>query len=275
MKKSELDQINTFAKKLENYPYNLSNKKAVFDFIKNLNSKIKTNLGQDNFLITKLNEIVFVPKSYFPEMKENEITKTWALGINQLMLVINEIKEQSKAFFDFSDISTLEYVLTQAIESDRIEFKSTLRWDLRENKENKELEKVVLKTISSFNNSEGGNLFIGVSDNGQILGLGDDYKNKLKNRDQFELHLRNLLNNTYSVSYVVENIKIDFPKPKEIEICQVTVNKGKKALFLDVTNSNGNDKKERFYIRNGNQSVEIEKTSEIVNYAISRFGLKQ
>ena len=275
MKKSELNRINDFAKKLEDYPYNPSNKKLLINFIEELKSKIHINFGKNNFLITKLSKIAFLPKTYFPEMKESEIAKTWELGIKELILIIDEIKEKSKAVFDFSDLPTLEYVLTEAIESDHIELKSTLRWDLIERKENKELEKVVLKTVCAFNNFDGGNLFIGVSDKGQILGLEDDYKNKFENRDNFELHLRNLLNNAYSVSYVAENIKINFPQPKKNEICQVTVNKGKKPLFLETTNSKGNDKKERFYIRNGNQSIEIEKISEIVDYALERFGPKQ
>jgi len=275
MKKSELDQIITFAKTLEDYPYNPSNKKVLINFIEELKSKIHINFGQNNLLTPRLTKVTFLPKSYFPEMKESEIARVWNSGIKELTLIIDEIREQSKTVFDFSDLPTLEYVLTEAIESNQIEFKSTLRWDLIENKENKELEKVVLKTVCAFNNFEGGNLFIGVSDSGQILGLEDDYKNRLENRDKFELHLRTLLNNAYSISYVVENIKIRFPQPKKIEICQVTVCKGKKPLFLETISIKGNDKKHRFYIRNGNQSIEIEKTPEIIDYALRRFMLKQ
>lgn len=50
-------------------------------------------------------------------------------------------------------------------ESDTVEFKSTLRYDLRENIVNKKLEYVVSKTIAAFLNSRGGDLFIGIDDN--------------------------------------------------------------------------------------------------------------
>ena len=79
------------------------------------------------------------------------------------------------------------------------EFKSSLRWDVKESKVNKLLEEVVLKTIAAFNNKEGGMLIIGASDEGEVIGLEDDY-NSLKDgdKDKFELHLRNLLNTAYS-----------------------------------------------------------------------------
>lgn len=278
MKKSELDHIIAFAKILDNYPYNSSNKKELINFVENLKSKLQVNFGQNSILTTKLNKITFIPKSYFPEMKESEVTKNWKSGIQELVLIIDEIIEHSKTVFDLSDMPTLEHVLSKAIETNEIEFKSSLRWDLKLLKVNEDLEKVVLKTVCALNNFEGGNLFIGVADNGNILGLTDDYKTLEKglgDRDKFELHLRNLLNYTYSKSYVASNIEILFPKPKHTEICQVKVQKGKQPLFFKVGNSKGHDIKERFYIRSGNQSIEIEKMPEIVDYAIRHFGRKQ
>ena len=56
-------------------------------------------------------------------------------------------------------------------ESDELEFKSTLRWDLKEGTVSKKLEEVVLKTVAAFANSQGGTLLIGVDDERQIVGL--------------------------------------------------------------------------------------------------------
>jgi len=61
-------------------------------------------------------------------------------------------------------------------EGDQVEFKSSLRWDYKANRVNKNLEYVITKEISGFLNSEGGVLFIGGDDNGNILGLKNDYK---------------------------------------------------------------------------------------------------
>ncbi len=60
-------------------------------------------------------------------------------------------------------------------ESDELEFKATLRWDLKEAGVNKKLEEVIIKTIAAFANSQGGTLLIGVADDGDVIGLEPDY----------------------------------------------------------------------------------------------------
>ena len=60
-------------------------------------------------------------------------------------------------------------------ESETLEFKSSLRWDMKNSKKDIKLEEVIIKTIAAFNNSEGGILLIGVGDDGSILGLDSDY----------------------------------------------------------------------------------------------------
>lgn len=48
-------------------------------------------------------------------------------------------------------------------ESSELEFKASARWDMRENKLNKEMEKAIIKTVSAFRNSDkGGSLLIGI-----------------------------------------------------------------------------------------------------------------
>ncbi|HZK40198.1 MAG TPA: ATP-binding protein [Atribacterota bacterium] len=56
------------------------------------------------------------------------------------------------------------------------EFKRSLRWDIKLNKVNKDLEKAVMRIICGFMNVEGGILLIGVGDDGIIEGLESDYK---------------------------------------------------------------------------------------------------
>src|SRR4051812_11050522 len=71
-------------------------------------------------------------------------------------------------------------------ESARLEFKSTLRYDLREHKTNKSLEKVVAKTLAGYLNADGGTLLIGVADDGSIVGLAHDINTlSTKNLDGF------------------------------------------------------------------------------------------
>lgn len=106
---------------------------------------------------------------------------------------------------------TLEELIAEG-ESDELEFKSSLRWDYDESRVNEELEKVVVKTVAAFANAQGGTLLIGVTDEGEILGLAHDYVSlDGADRDKFERHLNTLLCNQLGVSFVVTNIKIKFP----------------------------------------------------------------
>ena len=84
--------------------------------------------------------------------------------------------------------------LIAAGESETLEFKSSLRWDRREDCVNKALEGVVVKTLAGFLNAAGGTLLIGVDDGGALVGLAADYATlKKQDRDGFELHLQNIL----------------------------------------------------------------------------------
>ena len=163
--------------------------------------------------------------------------------------------------------------IIQDDEHEALEFKSSLRWDLRENKINKALEKVVLKTISAFNNGygDGGTLLIGVSDDGEILGLDADFATlKGSNQDAFELHLRNLIINEYGNEYAASSVVINFHIIDEQAICSVEVNRGSRPLFLKDKDKNGS-LVEKFYVRTGNQSALINSTSEVTDFVQKRF----
>ena len=72
-------------------------------------------------------------------------------------------------------------------ESKTLEFKSTLRWNLREDrKDDKRITHAALKTIAAFLNTEGGDLLLGVADDGAIVGIEKD---RLDNDDKFMRHL--------------------------------------------------------------------------------------
>jgi len=163
--------------------------------------------------------------------------------------IFNELKSriELKHKEDKKQDEIKELILTG--ENDKLEIKSTLRFDLRENNVNKKLEYVIAKTISAFLNTEGGTLIIGVDDDGNILGLEKDFKTLSKqDKDGFELHLRQIIK-----KYLGENfekyIKITFPKVDEKEICVIKILKSGKPVFVQYE---GN---EQFFVRNGNSSV--------------------
>lgn len=182
--------------------------------------------------------------------------------LNAFLMNITNTKE------DEADIDLLD-MISQG-ESHEVEFKTTLRYDMKEHRVNKALEEVVLKTIAAFSNYQGGTLMLGVDDNQEIIGLENDY-NTLNDstKDGFELHLRNIVNSAFGVEFSSNNLLITFPKVDEQEICVVEIKSGLRPLYNHVKDKNGQSQS-KFYIRSGNSSREVPIT-EITSYINSRF----
>ena len=145
-----------------------------------------------------------------------------------------------------------------------------MRWDLKAQTVNKKLEEIVIKTIAAFANAQGGTLLIGVADNGEILGLEGDYHALGgANRDKFELHLRNLLNEQFGASLVTLKIKVTFPAINEVEICQIDVQPASSPVVITIKDKDGRAQ-EKFYVRSGNSSQEVS-MAEMQAYLSERF----
>ena len=156
-------------------------------------------------------------------------------------------------------------------ENTNVEFKSSLRYDSNTEKINKALEEVIMKSIAAFSNTEGGRLFIGISNDGEILGLEHDYSTlKHANQDFFELHLRTLIETYYGNAFSAEGIRIDFIVEDGKDICIVYISKGREPVYTKITNKQG-AKEEKFYIRGGNSSRELANASEIIAYVKKHF----
>jgi len=147
----------------------------------------------------------------------------------------------------FEEIISLPVIdLIKNGETDSVEFKSSLVWDFKNKQPNKKLMgMIVSKTISSFMNSNGGMVLIGVGDKKNVLGLDKDFAQLEGGRDGFELHLTNTIN-TYlgKISRALMNIKFERVEEKDIAIVQVK--KSPRPVYLK------HEGKEEFFIRSGN-----------------------
>lgn len=147
-------------------------------------------------------------------------------------------------------------------ETDKVEFKSSLRWDYTQKKTNRELEYVVARSISGFMNSNGGVLLIGVGDLKEVLGLDKDYstlgKGK-KNRDGFELQLTEVINNYIGKKYR-NFVKVAFEEAYQMEICYIEIRKSSEPAFLN------KNSKRVFAVRSGNrtQSLDVKEATEYI-----------
>ena len=78
-------------------------------------------------------------------------------------------------------------------ESKTLEFKSTLRWSLKDGRQDDQgVTHAALKTVAAFLNTEGGDLLIGVADNGAVVGIETD---QLESNDKFMRHLAQVVRN--------------------------------------------------------------------------------
>ena len=151
------------------------------------------------------------------------------------------------------------------------EFKSALRMDMNQGAVNPKLEDVIVKSIAAFSNGEGGLLLIGVGDDGSIIGIENDFSSlKKQDSDYFEIHLRNLLKKHFGIPFITTSISIEFPLLEGKEICAITIRKGEEPVYMTTVDKNGN-KTERFYVRSGNSSQEIQYLREITEYIGKRF----
>ena len=110
---------------------------------------------------------------------------------------------------------------------------------------------------------------IGVNDEGQIIGLENDFRSLNGNKDEFELHLRNLLIKNFGQTFTINNLEICFPMVDGIEICKIFVKAGRKQIYLEIMDRNG-VRKQKFYVRNGNSSQDLS-PSEAGEYILTRF----
>jgi len=141
--------------------------------------------------------------------------------------------------------------LIRAGESDSVEFKASLRWDYKQSKVNKELEAVILKTLAGFMNQRGGNLLIGVRDDGHVVGLQHDYATlRKKDRDGFQLALFSLAREHLGVRACA----LIHPVFQEIDgqdACRVLVYSTSCPVYVTRKGTS------HYFLRNGNATIEL------------------
>lgn len=209
-----------------------------------------------------LDENLWKIENYEQFLKERR--EMLAKNLNVYLNNITEIKEISTPV-------TLQDMIDEG-ESDELEFKSTLRWDLKEGLANRKLEDVIMKTVAAFANSQGGSILIGVGDDGTVIGLEHDYtslKGGGGDRDKFELHLRQLLNKPFGNAFVSQKVKIKFHPIDDKEVCEIEISEAVEPMIVKVNDKN-NQPIEKFYVRSGNSSQELP-LSEINAYFKGRF----
>ena len=179
-----------------------------------------------------------------------------------ILFAIVYVKNANKVRFIPLDSDGVRQLILRG-ESDLLEFKSTIRTNLKAGKPGKEIELAWLKSVVAFCNTEGGTILIGVNDGGEILGLEAD---GFQNDDKCLLHIQNLIGEHVGVEYLsyVRFRLLDIEDKKVLAVQCIPL---KRIMLLK---SSG---KEQFYVRSGPSSIELpmSKVLEYVNDRKKRF----
>jgi type I restriction enzyme R subunit len=151
-------------------------------------------------------------------------------------------------------------------ESKTLEFKSTLRWDLKaDRQDDKVITHAVLKTVAAFLNTEGGDLLVGVADDGSIVGIERD---QLETDDKFMRHLAQAVRNGLGDR---AGTCID-PKTQIVDgktVCVVSCQRSPEPVFLAWKGMEASPEGD-FFVRSGPGTVKLSPESA-KEYVRTRF----
>jgi|GEM_PF-716072 len=149
--------------------------------------------------------------------------------------------------------------IVAAGEHERLEFKSSLRWNLKAGRAGKEIELAVMKSLAAFLNTDGGTLIVGVDDQGAVTGLGID---QFPNTDKYLQHFSNLFNQHIGMEFS-PFIRFALRPLAGQQVLVVACRPSPRAVFVK------DKQEERFFIRSGASTRQL-KTSQVLEYVQER-----
>jgi len=151
-------------------------------------------------------------------------------------------------------------ILIELGETETVEFKSSIRKNLHTNQKDKAMELAIIKTIAGFLNQSGGVLFIGINDQGEVLGLDHD---DFQNDDKLLLHLGHILHDKIGES-AAANVLYSIVKIADQQVVRVDCSRAQSPVFVE------DGQHQYFYVRNGVQTISYN-IKEAVNYIKSHY----
>ncbi len=157
------------------------------------------------------------------------------------------IRDHPNSSLDRNDMEKAVLSLIQEGEGHALEFKSTMRVNLKTGKPEKGIELAWLKAVAAFMNTDGGTLLIGVDDRGAVQGIDAD---GFASDDKCRLHLKNLIAQHIGIEHS-GSLRLEVHTVQDRKIALVECEPSEKPVFL----SQG--KEESFYIRSGPSSMKL------------------
>ncbi len=158
--------------------------------------------------------------------------------------------------------------LAAAGESERVEFKTSARFNPHTGRRDDRLEAAVVRTVAGFMNGEGGTLLVGVDDEGRAVGLdGDLSLVKRGDHDRYALWLVDLLS-TWLGRPAATNVTVSFEAVGGRGVCRLDVARSPEPVFARPPKG---ERASDFYVRIGNSTRRL-LTDEAIEYTRRRFG---
>ncbi len=203
-----------------------------------------------------------LPYEQFLEERRELIAKVIRQGFERLRSGQSEVESHSQS----PQERTAADIISEG-ESARVEFKSSARWNLHKGGRDEKMEQVIVKTIAGFMNADGGTLLIGVNDDGEAVGLANDYSLLRKqDRDGFELWLMDLCENHIGKT-ATTGLTTSFAEISGQDVCRVDVSPSPRPIFV---RSPKGPKSADFYLRIGNSTRQLS-TDDVLEYEKDRW----
>ena len=158
-------------------------------------------------------------------------------------------------------------------ESDRLEFKSSARWNIHTSQRDERIEMVIAKAVAGFLNTGGGTLLIGVNDDGDPVGLVNDFAVvKSPDCDRYELWLRDYLASTLGQNASAlpmidfEAVTVD---SAQTFLCRLTGPPSPRPVYVRHAKGQG---PWELWVRTGNSTRQL-KLDDAVEYVMHRWPL--
>jgi hypothetical protein len=156
--------------------------------------------------------------------------------------------------------------LLRQMETSRVEFKRSARVADESNIPEKVIISEVIKTVAAFLNSQGGTLGIGISDDGDVLGIQADLDVKHQDLDKYQNWLTTVLIHAIGSHQVAAYVDVRFESFGGVVVCLVDVKPSREPAYA--SSAKGENV---FFVRAGNSS-RVLAGSEMYSYIKQRFG---
>lgn len=222
-------------------------------------SVLDPTCGSGAFLFAALNIMQPLYEACLTKMEQFiiEVDREQAVTVDDEVAALIELGESSK--LEFKSTARFCIKLSQAIDQVPKD-KQDEKWKVAD----KDRQHDILKAVSAFLNTNGGDLVIGVDDKGTGFGIHHDYRflgpKEKQNRDQYELWMTKLFIDQFG-KIAAGCIEPVFAKRDGVDVVWLKITPSPDPVFVNI---------DEFYRRIGNSSQSLNK-NEFAKYRDQRF----